>query len=232
MLQYQHPRAITTPPARDNTWRQSTLVKVKDKTILWRYLVCSREGYKHHSNAGQRIPSESQVISHRVSNRVGCNARIVLRVYGVEGYVVKFFEERHKHTMTPEECRAHLKINRIMTATHQGFVLNFIKENIGPTKSFKLYKEIVGGYTHIGATNVDFKNFKRELLAYILGADAQMVIDKFYKLQENSWTFYFQYELDDKERLRRLFWADPISRRNYGSFGDVVSFDVTYSTNK
>ncbi|CAA0822414.1 Putative phospholipid-transporting ATPase 4, partial [Striga hermonthica] len=211
--------------------RQSTLVKAKDNTVLWRYLVCSREGYKHHSNTGQRIPSDSRVIRRRVSNRVGCNARIQLRVYGVEGYVVKFFEERHNHTMTPEECRAHLKINRTMTAAHQGFVLNCIKANIGPTKSFKLYKEMVGGYAHIGATNADFKNFKRELLAHILGVDAQMVIDKFYKRQDNSSAFYFQYELDEKERLRRIFWADPISRRNYCSFGDVVSFDATYSTN-
>ncbi|CAA0828624.1 Protein FAR1-RELATED SEQUENCE 1 [Striga hermonthica] len=29
--------------------RHSTLIKSRDKTILWKYMVCSREGYKHHT---------------------------------------------------------------------------------------------------------------------------------------------------------------------------------------
>ncbi|GER33539.1 FAR1-related protein [Striga asiatica] len=208
--------------------RHSTLIKAIDKTVVWKYLVCSREGHKHHADTIQAMHSRRR----RVSNRVGCNARIVLRVNGPNNYIVRFFEEKHSHPMTPDECRARLKINRTMTAAHQTFVLNCIKANIGPIKSYKLYKEIVGGYSNIGATNVEFRNFKRELMGYILGADAQLVIEKFYKQQETNSAFYFRYELDEHDCLHRLFWADTISRRNYGSFGDVVSFDATYRTNR
>jgi hypothetical protein len=29
-----------------------------------------------------------------------------------------------------------------------------------------------------------------------------------------------------------VFWADAMSRKNYSLFGDVVSFDATYTTNQ
>ncbi|GER35966.1 FAR1-related protein [Striga asiatica] len=64
--------------------RHNTLVKARDKTVLWKYLVCLREGYKHHTNTDQSVCPQRG----RVSNRVSCNARIVLRVDGLNNYVV------------------------------------------------------------------------------------------------------------------------------------------------
>jgi hypothetical protein len=44
--------------------------------------------------------------------------------------------------------------------------------------------------------------------------------------------FYAVMDLDDESRLRNVFWADARSRASYESFGDVVTFDTTYLTNK
>jgi hypothetical protein len=38
--------------------------------------------------------------------------------------------------------------------------------------------------------------------------------------------------VDEQGRLIRVFWADAMSRKNYSLFGDVVSFDATYTTNE
>jgi len=35
-------------------------------------------------------------------------------------------------------------------------------------------------------------------------------------------------DVDDKSRIRNLFWADARSRVAYEEFGDVVTFDTTY----
>ncbi|KAL3633264.1 hypothetical protein CASFOL_022791 [Castilleja foliolosa] len=64
------------------------------------------------------------------------------------------------------------------------------------------------------------------------GCDAQMILNNLFNKRELSNAFFFEYDTDDKDHLTRLFWADPISRRNYAAFGDVVSFDATYSTNR
>ncbi|XP_074277140.1 protein FAR-RED IMPAIRED RESPONSE 1-like [Silene latifolia] len=44
--------------------------------------------------------------------------------------------------------------------------------------------------------------------------------------------FYFDYDLDDDDSLRRAIWADGTARENYKISGDAVSFDPTYSSNK
>ncbi|XP_074376755.1 protein FAR1-RELATED SEQUENCE 1-like [Apium graveolens] len=44
--------------------------------------------------------------------------------------------------------------------------------------------------------------------------------------------FFYEYQTDSDGHLTRLFWADVRGRRNYEVFGDVVSFDATYRTNK
>ena len=44
--------------------------------------------------------------------------------------------------------------------------------------------------------------------------------------------FSFEYSVDQKNALTGLFWADALCKRNYMEFGDVVSFDATFNTNK
>ncbi|XP_074377582.1 protein FAR1-RELATED SEQUENCE 5-like [Apium graveolens] len=49
---------------------------------------------------------------------------------------------------------------------------------------------------------------------------------------ETSESFYFAYEVDSDGHLMKLFWADAIGRRNFELYGDAVSFDATFDTNK
>ncbi|GAU52020.1 hypothetical protein TSUD_418370, partial [Trifolium subterraneum] len=45
-------------------------------------------------------------------------------------------------------------------------------------------------------------------------------------------SFFYDYEADSEGKLKCVFWADGICRKNYSLFGDVISFDTTYRTNK
>ncbi|KAK9706959.1 hypothetical protein RND81_07G163700 [Saponaria officinalis] len=93
-------------------------------------------------------------------------------------------------------------------------------------------KEHVNGFENIGASLNDFKNFSRDVKCYINERDGQLFIDRFNNLAETRDDFYFDYEVDVDNSLVRAVWADGTSRRNYSVFGDAVSFDPTYSTNK
>ncbi|XP_076918408.1 protein FAR1-RELATED SEQUENCE 7-like [Bidens hawaiensis] len=44
--------------------------------------------------------------------------------------------------------------------------------------------------------------------------------------------YSFEYAVNSNGELHRLFWADEISKKNYLAFGDIISFDVTFKTNK
>ncbi|CAH9112386.1 unnamed protein product, partial [Cuscuta epithymum] len=59
-----------------------------------------------------------------------------------------------------------------------------------------------------------------------------MLIDKLFRKVEVCSSFFFDYDVDESDQLTRIFWADPTCRKNYSYFGDVVSFDATYGTNR
>ncbi|XP_031090981.1 protein FAR1-RELATED SEQUENCE 2-like [Ipomoea triloba] len=85
------------------------------------------------------------------------------------------------------------RVNRNLDAGHQLFVASCVRANIGPTRSYRFFKEIVG---------------------------------------VNCEAFGFEYDVDDGGQLSRVFLADAVSRKNFSLFGDVVSFDATYRTNR
>ncbi|XP_057249928.1 protein FAR-RED IMPAIRED RESPONSE 1-like [Beta vulgaris subsp. vulgaris] len=97
----------------------------------------------------------------------------------------------------------------------------------------KIDKRHVGGYENVGASLVDFKNFSRDVKAYIQDVDADMFVNNFKeKATSSGGGFFFDYCVDENRHLTRVFWADAISRKNYSLFGDMVSFDTTFDTNK
>jgi len=44
--------------------------------------------------------------------------------------------------------------------------------------------------------------------------------------------FFFEIDIDDESHIRNVLWADARSRAACEHFGDIVSFDTTYLTNK
>ncbi|KAL3649827.1 hypothetical protein CASFOL_006230 [Castilleja foliolosa] len=216
--------------------RLGTTVK-KDGVFIWRYVTCNREGEKFIPVAkeGENIVENLEspkTPKFRASSRQNCKALIALKYCGVEGYVVKRFEETHSHPLCDEPFRQFMKVNRNLDAGHQNFILNCAKVNIGPVKSFRMYKEAVGGYANVGCTGVDFKNYSRDLKAFVSGVDAEMLLQNLCRKRETSPGFYFDYVVDQGDHLNRIFWADPTCRRSFDAFGDSVSFDATYSTNR
>ncbi|XP_074289202.1 protein FAR1-RELATED SEQUENCE 5-like [Silene latifolia] len=59
-----------------------------------------------------------------------------------------------------------------------------------------------------------------------------MLIENFMQKKAMSPSFYFEFDVDDQSRITKLFWADPISIKNYALFGDAVSVDATYNFNQ
>ncbi|KAK9676280.1 hypothetical protein RND81_11G066400 [Saponaria officinalis] len=59
-----------------------------------------------------------------------------------------------------------------------------------------------------------------------------MFIENFRRKKEMCKTFYFNFQVDNNNRLCRVFWADTINIKNYLLFGDTMSVDSTYRSNK
>ncbi|XP_074298179.1 protein FAR1-RELATED SEQUENCE 5-like [Silene latifolia] len=111
-------------------------------------------------------------------------------------------------------------------------MIEFRYNGDGPTRAFRNVKEYVDGYENVGAQLVDFKNFGRDIKCFIGDRDAQLFVNYFEDKRDTTEGFYFAYEVDSGKCLVRAFWCDAESRRNYALFGDYITYDPTYNTNK
>ncbi|XP_076951218.1 protein FAR-RED IMPAIRED RESPONSE 1-like [Bidens hawaiensis] len=104
--------------------------------------------------------------------------------------------------------------------------------NLGHIKAFNITRTKYGGFEEVGATKDDCKNFKQSLTCYIGEYDAEMVVQRLSWKKNCCDGYSFDYTVNTNGELDRLFWADDISKKNYLAFGDIISFDATFKTNK
>ncbi|XP_074364867.1 protein FAR1-RELATED SEQUENCE 5-like [Apium graveolens] len=207
--------------------RKITEKKDADRTITLKYFVCSCEEFNDPYDEKKALKKR-----RTVSQRCGCKAKMILKYMGDNKYFIKTFVELHNHPLASETGRQFLKANREMNISLRTICFDSSKVNIGVSKSFYFAKEMAGGYGNVSANLHDFRNFSRDVKSFVSERDGQMIIDKFKVIQETSESFYFAYEVDSDGHLTKLFLADAIGRRNFELYGDTVSFDTTFYTNK
>ncbi|KAL2931278.1 Protein FAR1-RELATED SEQUENCE 5 [Bienertia sinuspersici] len=208
-----------------NTRLSSTKKRKSDGKILLKYCVCSKEGFRETP----RLHAECK--KKRPITRMGCKARLTLKLINDQDNYVSF-HEGHTHALTTPNSAHHNKLSRNLTLTHKKYIMDNSRANVRATKSYRLMKEHVGGYENMATSVTDFKNFQRDIRKHIRGKDAHMLIENFKRKQQMCSYFFFKYEVDDKQHLIRVFWEDAIGKKSYASFRDVVSFDTTFSMNE
>ncbi|XP_042003852.1 protein FAR1-RELATED SEQUENCE 5-like [Salvia splendens] len=207
-----------------------------DDVTPWYYVVCNREGQKK-SNEDDQLNARSgfSMKRRRLSKRCGCKAGISFKFFSegrLAGYIIQEFSEPHNHYMVESEHQQYMAINRKLDDVHHKFILDCSKANIGPTLTFKVLKEILGGFDLVGCTVGDIRNASRDIKSYAHGFDVQMVLDDMAKKKEMSEAFTYHYEVNATNQLVALFWCDGLIKRNYHMFGDIVAFDSMYNTNR
>ncbi|XP_074352631.1 protein FAR1-RELATED SEQUENCE 5-like [Apium graveolens] len=223
--------------------RKSTQ-KVKNKIVVTKYLVCQKAG--HYDPSGPKDSGGTSESSHTsgnigeevkrrntVTKKCHCNAKVILKYVCDCTYIISCFIEGHNHLLVSESGKEFLRANRTMTSFQRQFILDDAKSNIGAYRAHGIYNSLFGLYSDVGPTAKNFQNWMRDIKLYIGKHDADMLLQKFKNEKETSdGGFFYEYQTNSDGHLTRLFWADVRGRRNYEVFGDVVSFDATYRTNK
>ncbi|CAN1124905.1 Protein FAR1-RELATED SEQUENCE 5 [Linum perenne] len=104
---------------------------------------------------------------------------------------------------------------------------------ISMKSSFEVLSAVMDGVENVGCTKVDHKNhLSRRRQRHMLHGEDTTIIEY---LRENTKTepgFWHEMEVNQAENLANIFWADQRMRDNYSCFGDAITFDTTYRTNK
>ncbi|XP_052192352.1 protein FAR1-RELATED SEQUENCE 5-like [Diospyros lotus] len=90
-----------------------------------------------------------------------------------------------------------------------------------------------GGYENLAFVEKDCRNYIDKVRRLRLGERDVVAIQAYFsKMQVLCSDFYFSVDLDEECQLKNVFWADNRCRQAYKKFGDVVTFDTTYLTNR
>ncbi|GJS74122.1 FAR1-related sequence 5-like protein [Tanacetum coccineum] len=205
----------------------------KSGVVKHKYIMCNREGVPKGINVDTLDPEYSEKQKRNTTTHVtGCKARIKLVLDIVSGrYKLDQFYPKHNHMLIPKEYKHFTKKQRKMTQAEKMFVVKAATNKIGATRAHNLLSSMKGGYEYVHGTTDDFKNHQRDVNVFIGESDAQMLINKMENRKTYVPNFTFQYRVENSE-LVSMFWADEVAKCNYKEFGDILSFDATFNSNK
>ncbi|XP_042969137.1 protein FAR-RED IMPAIRED RESPONSE 1-like [Carya illinoinensis] len=198
--------------------------RVSNGAMKYITLGCSRGG-KHTS-------SSSNVSKPGPTTKIECKAKINARLNNGE-WCLTSLELNHNHGLNPLVPRYFRCHRNIDSLAKWKLELND-KAEIRMNKNYYSFIVEAGGFDNLQFTEKDCRNFIDKARHLCLGKGGGVaLLEYFERMRDMNHDFYSITDLDEEEfRLKNVFWADARSRASYLYFGDVVTFDTTYLTNR
>ncbi|KAG2670827.1 hypothetical protein I3760_14G105400 [Carya illinoinensis] len=195
----------------------------EDQSVRYVTLGCARGGKARNKSLNVANP--------RPTGKTDCKARInALRVEGKMRLTTVY--NTHNHGLSPKKSRF-FRCNRDVSETVKRVLDTNDVAGIRLNKSYGSLVVGAGGFENLPFLEKDCRNYIHKARHLRLGAGgAGALRDYFMRMQFKNNGFFALMDLDDDGRLKNVFWADPRCRAAYQYFGDVVTFDTTYLTNR
>ena len=147
--------------------------------------------------------------------------------------MVNEFIAEHNHYLHLPSTVHMMSLQQKVVATHAIEIDLAHESGLRLKQSYELISKQVGGYDHLGFTKQDHKNYLRTKQQRDTEHGKAASLERYFnrQLKENP-SYYFATQLDCEEFITNIFWADARMIIDYSHFGDVITFDTTYSTNK
>ncbi|XP_062147753.1 uncharacterized protein LOC133856714 [Alnus glutinosa] len=159
-------------------------------------------------------------------------AKINAKLYYDGRFTLSTVVLEHTHAVSPSKAR-YFTCHKKLDARVKRRLEVMDKAGVRPSKNYKAFAIEAGGYKNLSFGEKDCRNYINKVRNELLGeGDAEAFLKYLMRMQEKNDRFFYVIDLDEESRLKNVFWADARSRAAYESFGDVITFDTTYLTNK
>ncbi|KAG6718591.1 hypothetical protein I3842_04G159400 [Carya illinoinensis] len=178
-------------------------------------------------------PKNINMSKPRATTKTDCKAKINATLNKNDKWVITTVECAHNHTtVSPKKTRL-LRSHRHLDEHSQRILDLNDRAGIRMNKNYFSLVVDAGGFENLEFQERDCRNYidkSRHLRLGKGGGDA--LYGYFQRMRKQNDGFVSSMDVDDDGRLRNVFWADARSRAAYEYFGDVVTFDTTYLTNR
>ncbi|KAG0502114.1 hypothetical protein HPP92_002186 [Vanilla planifolia] len=181
-----------------------------DETLKMLKLVCSK--HRYHSGRDENGDEGRKGSIHEPSKE-GCNALFEIVRKDGDVWMVSKLELEHTHELAPSPpCK-------VRCVRSQGEIL-VIAKNFSDTRNLLL-------------SGQDSQIYPREIRYNDLGPDdANNLLEHFKRTQTENPAFFYSVQCGQSNCMTNILWADAKARMAYHYFGDAITFDMTYKSDK
>lgn len=201
----------------------------KTNLVHYAQFVCNKEGLK-----AQPPPEEDNRKATRGVQRTDCKALFRVKLNSTKtAYRVTEWMKEHNHELHPQEFAHMIRSNRCVNEV-QGLVAAMnANAGIKLRSSYEVMALASGGNESLGFLAKDLKNhLGRKRQKDMLPGEATAMCEYFREKARMDPNFFHEIEVDSEEMVTNIFWADGRMRLDYDCFGDAITFDTTFRTNK
>ncbi|KAM0831652.1 hypothetical protein ACQ4PT_065367 [Festuca glaucescens] len=203
--------------------RKSSSDKSSDNITRSRTFVCSREGFRKDKKGAKEVKRP------RPETRIGCRARMTIKITSDGKYCIAEFVADHNHQPAPPSTMHMLRSQRVLTEL-QTTEADSSEDSTTPSSfSGGSLVQQAGIFRNVNFLPADYRSsLHSKRMKNMQPGDAGGVVKYLQSMQLNNPCFFHAVQLDVDDKLTNIFWADSKSRIDFSYFGDVVCLDTTY----
>lgn len=189
------------------------------------HILCNRSG---------KLKPIQHMQRKRKSNAMGsqCRAKVIVKLTNEEWEITAVRSE-HNHPLCPRPSLTRFFLNHRYLSTEEKSFLRVLQQSrINPKKAMKIFRRMRSNFRNIPSKEKDMSNLQCLEQWRKENSDVETALKRFKELELRNLGFSYTMQTDEDNIVRSLFWTDARSRVDYEIFGDFVSFDTTYSTNR
>jgi hypothetical protein len=167
------------------------------------------------------------------SARTNCPAKLRLGRTGDHGWVVVEHNPNHNHELSESHGENRLWSSHNHLDHYTISLIRKLRENNVPiTKLYSILGSFFGKMENVPTTKRCLKNLCQAIDREQAEGDIKKTLELFSEFRKDDPGFMYSIDPDDDGRIKTLMWTNSRSRMQYEYFGDAITFDTTYKTNK
>ncbi|XP_042942940.1 protein FAR1-RELATED SEQUENCE 5-like [Carya illinoinensis] len=182
---------------------------------------------------GKYQPKGSNTSKPRPTTKTDCKAKVNATLNKNDKWVFTTIENMHNHiTVSPKKTRL-LRSHKYLDEYSQRMLE--LNDRVGIRMNKNYYSLVVDarGFENLQFQEKDCRNFINKSRYLRMSKGGGEALNQYFKrMRDQNDGFISNMDVDDDGRVQNVFWADARSRAAYEYFGDVVTFDTMYLTNR
>ncbi|KAH6797120.1 hypothetical protein C2S52_021674 [Perilla frutescens var. hirtella] len=201
----------------------------KTNEIRMKVYQCSCEGKPDNKRSVGKLADYKKMVT-----RTDCKAMLrVSRERDGPWTICRFYKEHNHELLSPDQSYL-LRLARNMSHAKKSILEALNSAGIGVSRAFRYMEKESGGIMNVGFTRKDaYAHMDRiKKKTKVENGDANELLQFFLNKSNSEPLFFWNVQLDDEGRLMNFFFHDSRCAVDYDYFGDVLSVNTTYRTNK